>query len=505
MADPPDNLTATFDGVDPGCVKLNWSAPGVAPASYAVVSHPGLTVRSTKATNLTVCGLEAGTNYSFDVLSVAADGTKSAPATMAHVTVERTKPASTWVVTSIATVALLAIAGIATFFEVDKHHTGHSLAYACWVVAAGLALLTVVGGKHGFWGVVIGADNRVSTSYVTTAMWTVLVAFALAYFTARTWFYHEKYLFDGFLPDAKPPMQSQGTVWDQYLILLGGPFAALVVARGVISTKVQNQTVQKTIADDGTASLKQTLTDDSANVDLVDSQYFLFNIVALGYVIIGLASKNQLPAIPAGLLALTSTSAATYTVNKAVQNTAPVVTGVVPSSFRPGDQIVISGNNFMPAGAQQVPTVTIGGKQALVDAGATAGRITAIAPPGAPPGPQDLVVTTAARASSNPRTVEILQDSPQILAVDPPTPTIGQEMKIRGVGFTSALDATPACSVIIQGTAPLSAIPIAVSAGLEEVAVVVPLNTPAAGPANVAVRTPHLTTSPYVPVSFRNP
>ena len=103
----------------------------------------------------------------------------------------------------------------------------------------------------------IGVDGRVSTSYLTTGLWTLLVAFALAYMTARTWFHHEARLFDGFLPGGEAPVTKTTQVWDDYLVLLGGPFAALVFARGIVSTKVQNQTLQKSTADDGTATLKQ--------------------------------------------------------------------------------------------------------------------------------------------------------------------------------------------------------------------------------------------------------
>lgn len=129
--------------------------------------------------------------------------------------------------------------------------------------------------------------------------WTGLVAFVLAYFNARTWFDKETELFQGLGPGG-----TSSTAWDDYLVLLGGPFAALVLARGIVSAKVQSGTIQKTVANDGTAKLRQALTSDDDNIDLVDSQYLIFNLVAFGYVIVGLASTNRLPAIPGLLLAL---------------------------------------------------------------------------------------------------------------------------------------------------------------------------------------------------------
>lgn len=382
-------------------------------------------------------------------------------------------------------------------------HTRQGVAFACGVLALGLALLTVTDRDYGAWHAVIGADGRVSTSYVTTALWTLLVAFALAYMTARTWFQHETGLFDGFIPGSKPDATHTTQIWDDYLVLLGGPFAALVLARGIVSSKVEDQTVQKTTPDDGTAALKQALTDDSDNVDLVDSQYLLFNIVALGYVIVGLASTTRLPSIPAVLLALTGSSAATYVVNKAVQNQRPTITGVLPSSFRPGERIVITGNNLMPAGAGRPPLVSIGGKQALVDAKSSDAQVTAVVPPGVTPGMQQLIATTAARAETEGRPVEVLADQPQILAVDPPTPTAGADMTIRGLGFSSALDPATTCGVKIGDRAPVDAAPAKLASGVEQLTIKVPADVPVTGQVDVVVITPRMTSSPAVKVPFK--
>jgi hypothetical protein len=82
--------------------------------------------------------------------------------------------------------------------------------------------------------------------------------------------------------------------------------------------------------------------------------------VALTYVIVALISTNHLPEIPAILFALTGSPAATYVLNKAVSNSAPAVTSVIPSTVRPGQRIVITGTNLMPSGTKRAPTVTIG-------------------------------------------------------------------------------------------------------------------------------------------------
>jgi hypothetical protein len=487
VPDPPQDPKA--ESSSPGCVTVSWKAPAAGADSYTVLALPTNTLHTAKVSPLTICGLEAGARYSFEIRSVGADG-QSEPARAGPTPVEWETPSKAWGLTSWTAVVVVLAAGVVTLLLNWSAHTRHGVAFACGVVGLGLLVLTLVGGRYGLWRGVIGADRRVSTSYLTTGLWTVLVAFALAYMTGRAWFHHETGLFDGFVPGSSPGSPKTTQVWDDYLILLGGPFAALVFARGVVSSKVQDQTVQKTLADDGTATLKQALTDDSGKVDLVDSQYLLFNVVALAYVIVGLASTTRLPSIPAVLLALTGSSAATYVLNKAVDNQRPTVAGVVPSSFRPGERVVITGVNLMPAGADRPPLVTIGGKQAIVEAQGTDAQITAVVPPGVPTGTQELVVTTAARASTQARPVEVLTDQPQILSVDPPTPTIGQRMAVRGVGFTSALDPTTTCSVVIEGSVPQTAVPTKLSSGLEEITLTTPADAPTSAPANVVVRTP---------------
>jgi hypothetical protein len=512
MPSAPLNATATASKESPGCATVAWEKPGDAQAgaTYEVIALPTMTVHTTdegrpgvNKIELQICGLEPGAQYSFEVRTVEG-GAKSDAAKTGTVKIEAASPSVWWAVSAWALFLVPVGVAIATAFVSWPDATREGVAFACGVLALGLLLLNLCGGakSFGLWRGVIGKDGRVSTSKATTGLWTLLVAFALAYLTARTWFQGESGLFDGFMPGANATEKAT-PIWDDYLVVLGGPFAALVLARGIVSTKVQNQTVQKTTADDGTAQLKQLLSDDSGNVSLVDSQYLLFNIVALTYVIVGFASTGQLPAIPAILLALTGSSAATYVVNKALTNERPTITGVMPSSFRPGERVVITGNNLLPAGPSAPPVVSIGGKQALVDANATNAQIVVTAPPGVAPGLQQLIVTTAARAETEPRPVQVLADQPEVLGVEPSSPAVGEQMTLRGVGFASELDPTTTCAVKIGDGPPLDATPTRLPTGMEELSVVVPAGTSTAAPLPVVVSTPRGTSSEAVNVTFK--
>lgn len=411
----PTGLEATPDPTQIGEVKLTWNAPATLAdgAEYEVTALPTHTLHKAKKAPsakapFRVRGLEPGASYSFEVRTVTRDG-KSDPDVSDEVQVPRKRLSPLWRITSWGFVVLAggaALVFLVPWLNGARHKdTLKCLSFACAVIFVVSGVLTITGGRFGMWRMIIGQDRRVSTSYLQTTLWTWLVAFVLAYFAARTWFNGDRGLFEGLGPGGKA-----SSVWDDYLVLLGGPFAALVSVRGIVSAKVEGNTIQKTVADDGTASLKQALTSDDNNIDLVDSQYLIFNLVAFAYVIVALASTNRLPTIPGLLLALTGSSAATYVINKAVQSNPPAVTATIPSSVRPGERIVVEGRNFLPAGRNAIPTITIGGRPALVDATATATRLTAAVPPGVSPGAQDLVVTTAAKVATEPKTVEVLAD-----------------------------------------------------------------------------------------------
>jgi hypothetical protein len=191
--------------------------------------------------------------------------------------------------------------------------------------------------KYGFIDVIIGTDGRVSTSKTVVYVWTFVFASALVIMTSMVVF--------GYL---KPEQAFHtGSNWDAYLLLLGGPFASAVIAKGIVSYQTQQDPTSKsgTSATAGTANTMSTtvttaqpsatdiVNGDSRTPSLVDTQYSIFSLIAILYFVglfignldkyaAGAVSADKavwLPQIPSALLGLTSLAALTYVGNKAVQ------------------------------------------------------------------------------------------------------------------------------------------------------------------------------------------
>jgi hypothetical protein len=84
-----------------------------------------------------------------------------------------------------------------------------------------------------------------------------------------------------------------------YFVLLGGPYAAAVIAKVNNSNQTQNGSVQKS---DGSGAINpfDVISDDSGNVSVYDFQYTLFNLVAMVAVLATFVPRPGigLPAIP---------------------------------------------------------------------------------------------------------------------------------------------------------------------------------------------------------------
>ena len=190
--------------------------------------------------------------------------------------------------------------------------------------------------RYGFIDVIIGADGRLSTSKTVAYGWTGVFASALVVMASLA------------VSGRLTPAQAfqTGSNWDAYLLLLGGPYASAVIAKGIVSYQTQLDPSAKsgTSAAAGTANaMSMTVAADPSAADifsgdgnepsLVDTQYSIFSLIAIFYFVglfianmdryaAGAVSASQaewFPQIPSALLGLTSLAALTYVGNKAVQ------------------------------------------------------------------------------------------------------------------------------------------------------------------------------------------
>lgn len=238
------------------------------------------------------------------------------------ITVLRAKNASAWAHSSLSQASLAAV--------------------ALWLVLLGVSALTASRGH--LIRMLIGGDGRLSTSYFQAWVWTLVLVWAFLYFMAVS-------VMEG--RDALSAVT--GHLDADYLLLLGGPFVALIGVQQISTAKRANGTLSKV----GTTSAGagDLVSDDSGRADLVDMQYLLFNVVALAFFFVAFARDHgKLPDLDDGLIALTSAAALAYIAKKAVANNAPGITSIVRTTgsgpLRCGDAVLITGFNFVPPGAE---------------------------------------------------------------------------------------------------------------------------------------------------------
>jgi hypothetical protein len=265
---------------------------------------------------------------------------------------------------------------------------------------------------------VLGADNRGSTSKFQAAAWTYAICFALLTLLVGHLLYADfdsgwnEFLDEGLNAD--------------YLWLLGIPSAGLVGAKTITQTKaagVPDAKRPKTADSDLLSRIRELASDDNdddPSPALADLQYLVFNAIALAFFLGAFLAhvEEGLPTLPDSLLGLLGVSAASYLATKAAtQSAAPTITSVRPRVVMLGPaatELVVSGTGFIPPGASGGPTVMLGGVDLPVAAGATATQLTATVPAtaaaqGLTAGTLDLVVLTPAGTPSEPVQVVVSQ------------------------------------------------------------------------------------------------
>jgi hypothetical protein len=185
--------------------------------------------------------------------------------------------------------------------------------------------------RRGLNSLVIGTDGRASTSKVQAVLWTLAVFFAIAFMlvwgrslgcrhaaTANrecTAAATGRASFDAFVNRGLQP---------EYYILLGIPVTVAVAAKAITSAKVDDGTLTKpTLSDQESKggvvqALRETVSNDAGETDLLDFQYFAFNLLTLAFFFSQFLTKPSagLPDLPPTLLALSGVSAAAYTTKK---------------------------------------------------------------------------------------------------------------------------------------------------------------------------------------------
>ena len=216
-----------------------------------------------------------------------------------------------------------------------------------------------------------GADGRWSTSKTQALLWTYIALFGLIA------------LFIGDhlgLTLSKSALENPDGAADfgnlafrpEYLLLLGGPFAAAVLSRGLVASKLDQGAIVKPDAPEDRAAfsgLRDLITNDAGNADVIDFQYLAFNLLAIFVVLFQLVPDLQdgFPQIPDFLLGLTSASALAYVTKKTVERSKPTIVSVDPARAFPGETIKISGR-YLIAPPNGKPTVNIDGHNATVTA-----------------------------------------------------------------------------------------------------------------------------------------
>ena len=177
---------------------------------------------------------------------------------------------------------------------------------------------------------VVGADQRASTSKTIAFVWTYTVAAALLSFIVARWLGH---------PGGYDKLMSSG-LNAQYALLFGGPIGAAILAKGIVSAQIDNGSTSKPPAD--SANPAQLAQNDSGDTDLGDVQYLLFNTVALVFFYGEFlrAPQNGMPTLPDVLVGLTSVAAAGYVGKKALSGP-PTISSVDPSAAMVGDKVAI--------------------------------------------------------------------------------------------------------------------------------------------------------------------
>ncbi len=197
-----------------------------------------------------------------------------------------------------------------------------------WVYLAVLGGLLVAGWlvdvivKRGIATLVLGDDGRTSTSKLQAALWTFAVLWALISLLA------------GAGVEAFDKALSGDNLREEYLLLLGGPFAAAIAAKRITVDQLKKNPESKTPRPETsekamlTERMAEVVSNDGGGADLGDFQYFAFTLLTLTYFAWAFIKTPSagLPPVPGTLLVLVGVSQATYVGKKGLLAPGPANT-----------------------------------------------------------------------------------------------------------------------------------------------------------------------------------
>lgn len=147
--------------------------------------------------------------------------------------------------------------------------------------------------RRGVKGLVIGSDGRASTSKVQPVLWTSAVFYALVFLLlwGRSF---------GCDAESQNPLCVEAArardaftrtletgLQPEYYVLLGFPLGAAVAAKAMTTAKIADNTIGKPDIREGQRGLVQGLTEvvsnDVGETDLLDFQYFAFNLLTIAF------------------------------------------------------------------------------------------------------------------------------------------------------------------------------------------------------------------------------
>jgi hypothetical protein len=222
-----------------------------------------------------------------------------------------------------------------------SHEASEAVRWGLPIGVLAVAVVTVLFAVFGssLRTLVVGQDNRMSTSKTVAVIWTFVVGVMLLGLVYAKLLNH---------PQALDATNNSGVI-GQYALLFGGPLGAAIVAKGIVNHQVEeNQSSKSTAAKPSASDL---VSNDAGEADLGDYQYIVFNLVALVYVLGTILHDptNGLPHIPGVLLGLTSVSAVGYVGKKALMPAGTVIGRLTPEGGPAETAVTITLTGLTPA------------------------------------------------------------------------------------------------------------------------------------------------------------